>query len=116
MRIRSDRIRDVISAEAAVAEVQWVTGRNAGRYRFVEAGVVLRVAEGDKAEMVTRRIEDAVRAAVPHVERVLIHVEASTSPCVRYAVPLADREGGEPSFRRSAFLCIGRRTAKRWRR
>jgi cation diffusion facilitator family transporter len=88
-----NRIREVISAEAAVSEVQWVTGRNAGRYRFVEAGVVLRVAEGDRAEMVTRRIEDSVRTAVPHVERVLIHVEASTSPCVRYAVPLADRDG-----------------------
>lgn len=88
-----DRIRNVINAEAAVAEVRWVTGRNAGRFRFVEAGVVLRVAETDKAEMITRRIEAAVRAAVPHVERVLIHIEASPSPSVRYAVPLADREG-----------------------
>jgi cation diffusion facilitator family transporter len=88
-----NRIREAINAEAAVSEVQWVTGRNAGRYRFVEAGVVLRAAEGDRAEMVTRRIEDSVRTAVPHVERVLIHVEASASPCVRYAVPLADCDG-----------------------
>jgi cation diffusion facilitator family transporter len=87
------RIRNVIHAEAAVAEVKWVTGRNAGRFRFVEAGVALRVAELDKAELVMRRIETSVRAAVPHVERVLIHVEAPASPYVRYAVPLADRDG-----------------------
>jgi predicted Fe-Mo cluster-binding NifX family protein len=30
---------------------------------------------------------------VPHVERVLVHVEAPVAPCVRYAVPLADRKG-----------------------
>jgi cation diffusion facilitator family transporter len=88
-----DHIRNVFNAEPAVAEVKWVTGRNAGRFRFVEAGVALRVAELDKAELVMRRIETSVRAAVPHVERVLIHVEAPASPYVRYAVPLADRDG-----------------------
>jgi predicted Fe-Mo cluster-binding NifX family protein len=87
------RIRNVIHAEAAVAEVKWVTGRNAGRFRFVEAGVALRVAELDKAELVMRRIETSVRTALPHVERVLVHIEAPASPYVRYAVPLANREG-----------------------
>jgi predicted Fe-Mo cluster-binding NifX family protein len=40
-----------------------------------------------------RRIEANVRKAVPHIERVLIHLEASASRYVRYAVPLTDREG-----------------------
>jgi predicted Fe-Mo cluster-binding NifX family protein len=34
-----------------------------------------------------------VRRALPYIERVLIHVEAPASPYIRYAVPLADREG-----------------------
>jgi predicted Fe-Mo cluster-binding NifX family protein len=59
-------IRKVIDADPAVAEVKWITGRNAGRFRFVEAGVALRVVELDKAEAAIRRIEAAVRAAVPH--------------------------------------------------
>jgi cation diffusion facilitator family transporter len=88
-----DHIRNVIHAEAAVAEVKWVTGRNAGRFRFVEAGVVVRLAELDKAEQVMRRIETSVRAALPYVERVLVHVEAPASPNLLYAVPLADRNG-----------------------
>jgi predicted Fe-Mo cluster-binding NifX family protein len=88
-----DRIRNVMNAEAAVTEVKWITGRNAGRYRFVEAGVALRVAELNKAEAVMRRIETKVRAAVPHLERVLIHIEPPASPYVRYAVPLATIDG-----------------------
>jgi cation diffusion facilitator family transporter len=86
-------IRRVIGADPAVTELEWVTGRNAGRLRFVEAGVALRVPELGKAEAAVRRIEASVRTAVPHVERVLIHIEASTSPHVRYAVPLADSAG-----------------------
>ncbi len=86
-------IRETVVEDPAVTEVKWTTGRNAGRFRFVEIGVALRVAELEKTEAVVRRIETAVRAAVPHVERVLLHVEAPTSPYIRYAVPLADRVG-----------------------
>jgi len=86
-------IRRVIEQDAAVSELKWITGRNAGRYRFVEAGVVLRVSGLDKAEAVTVRIERGVRAQVPHVERVLLHIEQPAAPLLRYAVPLADREG-----------------------
>lgn len=106
------RIREVIHADPAVSEVPWVTGRNAGRFRFVEAGVALRAAELVKAAAAVRRIEAAVRASVPHVERVLVHVESPASPCVRYAVPLADRAGavsehfgGAPFF---AIVSVGR--------
>jgi len=76
-----------------VTELKWITGRNAGRFRFVEAGVALRLAALDKTEAAIRRIETAVRAAVPHVERVLLHAETADSPLVRCAVPLADSTG-----------------------
>jgi cation diffusion facilitator family transporter len=88
-----NRIRNIINAEAAVGEVNWVTGRNAGRYRFVEAGVALRITELDRAEAVIQRIETNVRAAIPYVDRVLIHAEGTASPYVRYAVPLAAVDG-----------------------
>lgn len=86
-------IREQIGGDPAVSEVKWVTARNAGRYRFVEAGVALRVAELEKAEAAMRRIETQVRAALPQVERVLLHAEAKGSPCLRCAVPLADTGG-----------------------
>lgn len=88
-----DAARRAIAADPAVAEVTWVNGRNAGRFRFVEAGVVLRVPELAQAERVVRRIEQAVQAAVPQVERALLHIESRTSDRLRCAVPLAALPG-----------------------
>jgi len=87
------QIRETILAEPTVAEVQWVTGRNAGRFRFVEAEVALRVHDLEKAEAATRRVEAQIRQAVPFVERVLIHAEPLARTHLRYAVPLADPGG-----------------------
>jgi cation diffusion facilitator family transporter len=86
-------IRQIILDEPAVAKLEWVTGRNAGRFRFVEAELTLRVQDLDKAESVTRRIEQKIDEAVPHVERVLIHAEPMERTHLRYAAPLADAGG-----------------------
>jgi len=88
-----DRIRRLITDVPAVSELRWLTGRNAGRFRYVEAGVTLRVVGLKQAEAVLRRIESDIRKAVPFIERVLLHVEVSNITHRRYAVPLADREG-----------------------
>ncbi|MBL7183401.1 MAG: cation diffusion facilitator family transporter [Anaerolineae bacterium] len=87
------QIRDIIAAEPTVAELKWATGRNAGRFRFVEAEVVLRVSELEKAEAAIRRIESRIREAVPYVDRVLIHAEPMERTYLRYAVPLRDTAG-----------------------
>jgi len=64
-----------------VAELKWATGRNAGRFRFVEAEVALRVRELEKAETITRHIEERIRA------------EPMERTHLRYAVPLSDTAG-----------------------
>jgi cation diffusion facilitator family transporter len=87
------QIREIITAESTVAELKWVTGRNAGRFRFVEAEVTLRVHELERAEVITRRIETQIREAVPYVDRVLIHAEPMERTHLRYAVPLNDPGG-----------------------
>lgn len=87
------RIRRVIEADPMVTEVHWVTGRNAGRYRFVETGLALRASSRRKVESAVQRIEAAVRELVPHIERVLVQVEPASSPHVRYAVPLTAADG-----------------------
>lgn len=86
-------IRQAIESDAAVAEVGWVTGRNAGRFRFVEAGVTLRLADLVKAGVAVARIEKAVRASFPQIERILLHIESPSSAFVRYAVPVANLSG-----------------------
>jgi cation diffusion facilitator family transporter len=87
------RVRSVIAADPAVAEVKWVTGRNAGRFRFVEAGVALRTPDVEKARVAMTRVETSVRSAVEFLDRVLLQVEAPATMFVRYAVPLADVQG-----------------------
>jgi cation diffusion facilitator family transporter len=101
------RIREVVHADPAVRELSWVTGRSAGRFRFVEAGVALRVSGPERTEAVVRRVEASVRSRVPHVERVLVHVEAPATPYFRGAVPLADRAGTvSPHFGKAPYFAL----------
>ena len=88
-----DQVRSIIEAEPTVTEVRSLVGRNAGRYRFIEAEVVLRVDDLDKAHAVSERLAAAVRAEVPHVERVQLHYEPQARTHLLYALPLADPNG-----------------------
>ena len=111
---RLNEIKQIVLADPAVAEVKWVTGRNAGRFRFVEAGVALRGSEPGRAESALERIEKNVRTAIPQVERVLLHLEARKSAQTTYAIPLVNLSGtmsehfGEAAF--FAFVTIDQAT------
>jgi len=100
-----DQVRAIVEADPAVVEVRSVVGRNAGRYRFLEVDVALRVDDLEKAHAVGRRIEQTIREQVPHVERVLVHYEPRLRTHLRYAVPLADAVGTVSShFGESPFF------------
>lgn len=87
------RIRRVIERQAAVVEVRSLLGRNAGRYRFIEAEIGVRLQSVEKAHRVSHAIEAEIRNEIPFVERVLIHVEPVSKAVRRIAVPLTDRTG-----------------------
>mgnify|MGYP000957929571 CR=1 FL=1 len=87
------QVRELITADPAVTALRWVTGHNAGRFRFLEAEVTLRVHDLEQAEAAVQRIDSAIRAAVPHIERVLIHATPQERTHVRVAIPLATPEG-----------------------
>jgi cation diffusion facilitator family transporter len=87
------QVRQIIGNDPATAQIKSLTGRNSGRYRFIEAEVMLRGDDLKKAHNVSQRIEQAIRAEVPHVERVLIHYEPKVSSHRRDAFPLADPDG-----------------------
>ena len=101
------QVRDIINADPAVTEIRSVAGRNAGRYRFLEADVILRVADLEKAHVASHRIEEAIRAQVPHVERVRVHAEPQVRTHLRYAVPLADPGGTvSPHFGEAPYFAL----------
>jgi cation diffusion facilitator family transporter len=88
-----EQIQGLILADPAVSAVSWISGRNAGRVRFVEAGVALRAANPEKLSIIPQRIETKIRENIPYIERVLIHPEASQSDSIRFAIPLKDKAG-----------------------
>ena len=88
-----DQVRAVVDAEPTVTEVRSLVGRNAGRYRFLELDLSLRVDDLERAHAISQRLERTIRDQVPHVERVLIHYEPQVRTHLRYAVPLADTRG-----------------------
>jgi cation diffusion facilitator family transporter len=88
-----DQVRAVIEGEPTVTKVRSLVGRNAGRYRFLEADVALRVDDLEKAHAISERIKRKIREEVPYVERVQLHYEPQVRTHVRYAAPLADAAG-----------------------
>jgi cation diffusion facilitator family transporter len=88
-----NRAREIINAEPTVHDAKRVVGRSAGRYRFVEAEVTLKVAELEKAHDISTRIEEKIRAQIPYVEQVIIHYEPVVRSHLRYAIPLSNLVG-----------------------
>ena len=83
----------IISGESQVAEIKNLTGRNSGRYKFIEADIVLKTHDFDKAHFVANRIETNIKEAIKNVDHVLIHYEPTQKENLIYAMPIEDAEG-----------------------
>lgn len=86
-------VREIIQSHSAVVNVKSLTGRNAGRYRFLESEIGVRVADLEKAHQLSHVIEESIRQHVPHIERVLIQVEPAQKPVQRVAVSVYNEKG-----------------------
>ncbi len=86
-------IRTIIQSDPVVSRIRSVTGRNSGRYIFVEAVVEMATSDLKEAHRASERIEEAIHLRVRNIERVVIHYEPEEKVHLRYAVPLQDREG-----------------------
>ena len=82
------QIEKIIASEPAVTQIRALAGRNAGRYRFLEADIVLRTSDLEKAHALSHRLETAIRDKVSNVDRVLIHYEPMKKETIVAAVPL----------------------------
>jgi predicted Fe-Mo cluster-binding NifX family protein len=87
------KARAAIEAHPAVVRINALTGRNAERYRFLETEISLRLNDLEKAHLVSHAIEEVIRTKIPHLERVLVHIEPYRKPVQRVAVALVDQEG-----------------------
>ncbi|MFW6150522.1 MAG: cation diffusion facilitator family transporter [Chloroflexota bacterium] len=88
-----ERVRSLIEEEPLVGEVRHITGRNSGRYVFIEATVTMRTPDLDRAHRASQQLEKKIKAQECCVDRVLIHYEPEKKQWVRYAIPVADDKG-----------------------
>jgi cation diffusion facilitator family transporter len=87
-----DEVRKIIERHPLVEEVKSLTGRSSGSYKFIEAEIVLRTKDFERAHEVVHAIEGEVKKKVPFIERMLIHFEPPEEREKVYAL-LVDGEG-----------------------
>lgn len=83
-------IRDIILETPQVSEINALTGRNSGRFKFIEADLALKVRELEKAHFVANQIENRIKSRVPHVDHILIHYEPVQRETQVIALPVAE--------------------------
>ena len=88
-----ERVRKIVKEDPMVAEVDFLVGRNAGRFRFLDIGISVRTFDLKKAHAVSERIEKKIRENISHVEGVTIHYEPHKAAHHWIAVPLDSLEG-----------------------
>ncbi len=87
------QVRAIIESYPAVAQVKSVVGRNSGRYRFLQADIVVRTTDLDKAHHLSEQLQEVIRDEVKNTERVVIHYEPQVKTSFVYGVPLQDANG-----------------------
>ncbi|MBN1224383.1 MAG: cation diffusion facilitator family transporter [Candidatus Aminicenantes bacterium] len=85
-----DSIREIIQSEPMVSEIKSLMGRNAGRFRFIQATITLKTENLERAHRISEDIERKIRNQVTHVEKVIIHYGPSERTHDRIALPLED--------------------------
>ncbi len=83
-----DAIRDIIRKTPQVSKINALTGRNSGKFKFIEADLALKVRELEKANFVAKQIESRIKSQVPNVDHILIHYEPMKKDTQIIALPL----------------------------
>lgn len=85
-----DDIREIVQNDPRVVAINELRARNAGRYKFVELDLTLRIKELEKGHRVTEEIKQRVKSGVENVDHVLVHYEPLKKDHLILAVPLED--------------------------
>jgi cation diffusion facilitator family transporter len=87
------QIDRILASEPLIEHVDALAVRSAGRYLFLEATLGLRTDDLVKAHAASEHLEAQIRAAIPAVGRVSLHLEPRGRDTLRVAVPLASPDG-----------------------
>jgi cation diffusion facilitator family transporter len=87
------KIREVVGNFKEVEEITALHARNSGSFIFIHLNLRLSVKRLKEAHKISEIVEETIKEEIPFVERVVIHYEPEKKDYVRYAVPLANKEG-----------------------
>ena len=85
-----DRVKTIIMKDPQVISINTLRGRNSGPFKFIEADIVIKARDLEKADSVNRRIEKEIRQKVSKVDHILIHYEPQRKETTTFAVPLKE--------------------------
>jgi cation diffusion facilitator family transporter len=84
------KVAGIIVQTPQVIEMKTLTGRNSGQFKFIEANIVLKTHDFDKAHFIAEGIESHIKKEIRHIDQVLIQYEPVKKEEIIYAVPLSD--------------------------
>ncbi|WP_321415378.1 cation diffusion facilitator family transporter [uncultured Desulfobacter sp.] len=88
-----EKIRSLIRQEPTVDEIKSLIGRNAGRYRFIQAAITLNISDLEEAHKISEVIENRILTRIPNIEQITIHYEPKIRTHDIWALPLSDKSG-----------------------
>lgn len=84
------KVEKIILDTPQVIELRTITGRNSGRYKFIEADIVLKTHNLDKANFIADNLKRIIKDEIQNIDQVQIHYEPLQKEEIVYALPLAD--------------------------
>lgn len=103
-----DQVKTLILDEPRVDELKSLTGRNSGRYKFIEAEMTIKTRELEKAHRVSRALEARIKKNIPYVDHILIHYEPVKKEFINAAIPyiIKEKKVSEHFGEAPAFLVL----------
>jgi cation diffusion facilitator family transporter len=100
-----DKIRELVLADSRVLAINELWARNAGRYKFVELDLTLRVKELQKGHRISEELENRIKLEISQIDRILIHYQPQPQKHLTCAIPLAeDKETISAHFGEAPFF------------
>lgn len=84
------KVEKIILGTPQVVELKSLTGRNSGRFKFIEAMIVLKTHNFDNAYLIIEQIEQRTRDEIKDIDRVMIQYEPLHKATTVYALPITE--------------------------
>ena len=82
----------IILRTPQVFEIKHLIGRNSGRFKFIEANIVIKTHKLEKAHLIADKIENQIKQELGNIDHALIHYEPMQKEKMIYGIPLTEEK------------------------